>query len=67
VRQGDWKLLGNPRDNSRKAPILSTDKRFLVNLAMDVREMKNRAQDHPEIVERLTKLRREYVRDIGSK
>jgi len=64
VREGDWKLLGNPRDTSGKATITTKDKPFLVNLAEDVTEMKNQAEDHAEVVERLMKLRSEYIRDI---
>jgi arylsulfatase A-like enzyme len=56
VRQGDWKLIGNPRDTSNKAPLGKGDKLFLINLAEDVSEMKNLAADHPDVVERLQKL-----------
>ncbi len=64
VRQGDWKLLGNPRDRSDKAPITKDDKLFLVNLREDVSEMTNIAKDHPDVVARLKKIRDEYVKDI---
>ncbi len=33
VREGDWKLLGNPQDNSNKAPITKDDQLFLANLS----------------------------------
>lgn len=56
VRQGDWKLIGNPRDTSNKAPLGKDDKLFLVNLAADVSEMRNLAQAHPDWVTRLEKL-----------
>ena len=56
VRQGDWKLIGNPRDTSQKGPLGKDDKLFLSNLAEDVSEMKNLAADHPEMVDRLHKL-----------
>jgi arylsulfatase A len=65
VREGDWKLLGNPRDSSNKAPLTKDDQRFLSNLAEDVSEMKNLAADHPEVVERLSRLHDQYVADIG--
>ncbi len=64
VRQGDWKLLGNPRDRSDKAPITKDDKLFLVNLGEDISEMTNIAKDHPDVVARLKKIRDEYVNDI---
>ncbi len=67
VRQGDWKLLGNPRDTSKKAPITPKDNPLLVNLADDVSEMKNLAGDHPDVVQRLTRLRNEYVRGIAGR
>jgi arylsulfatase A len=64
VRQGDWKLLGNPHDYSDKAPITKDDKLFLVNLGKDISEMTNLAKDHPEVVARLKKIRDEYVEGI---
>jgi arylsulfatase A-like enzyme len=66
VRQGDWKLLGNPRDTSGKAPLTKEDKRFLANLAEDVTEMENLAGEHPDVVERLQGLRDQFVEDIGA-
>ena len=64
VREGDWKLLGNPRDRSEKAPITKQDNPFLTNLAEDVTEMTNLAKDHPDVVQRLMNLRQQYVEDI---
>ena len=64
VREGDWKLLGNPTDPSKKAPIGPEDKLFLVNLKDDVGEMKNVAGAHPEIVARLRKLHEEWAKDV---
>ncbi len=67
VREGDWKLIGNPRDTSAKAPITEKDKLFLANLAEDIGELKNYAADHPDVVKRLNELRDGYVRDIGNR
>jgi len=64
VREGDWKLLGNPVDESKKGAITKADELFLVNLAEDVGEMKNVAKDHPEIVERLKGLHEEWGKDV---
>jgi len=64
VRQGDWKLLGNPRDRSNKAPITKDDRLFLCNLAEDISEMKNLAKQHPEVVARLKALQEKYAKDI---
>lgn len=71
VREGDWKLLGNPRDNSeperkQKLPKLTpNDRLFLVNLTNDIGETKNIAEQHPEVVRRLKTKRAEYERDIA--
>ena len=64
VRKGDWKLLGNPRDTSMKAPITPTDKLFLANLREDPTEMKNFAQQQPEVVNELLKLHEQWVIDV---
>jgi arylsulfatase A-like enzyme len=64
VRDRDWKLLGNPRDRSDKAPLGPADKLFLVNLAQDVSEMTNLAKDNPQVVKRLLARREEYLRSL---
>ena len=61
VRQGDWKLIGNPQDTSNKAPLTAKDRLFLVNLKESVSEMKNLAQENPEITQRLKKLHDDWV------
>jgi arylsulfatase A-like enzyme len=61
VRQGDWKLIGNPKDTSNKAPLTAKDKLFLVNLKESVNEMKNLAPDHPEITQRLKNLHDQWT------
>ena len=66
VREGDWKLLGNPRDTSDKAPLTPNDKRFLANLKEDPTEMKNLAQEHPDVVQRLEDLREQYAREVDA-
>ena len=66
VREGDWKLLGNPRDRSEKAPLTKKDSPFLVNLAQDIGEMTNVAEDHPDIVQRLTTVRDRTEKEIES-
>ncbi|MBT5169824.1 MAG: sulfatase-like hydrolase/transferase [Opitutales bacterium] len=64
VREGNWKLHGNPKDNSQKAPITKNDKLFLANLAMDPTEMTNLAFKYPEVVKRLSDLQSEYDSSI---
>ena len=64
VRKGDWKLLGNPRDTSNKAPITATDSLFLTNLTEDPSELKNMAKTNPELVAELLKLHQQWVIDV---
>ena len=64
LREGNWKLHGNPKDNSQKAPITKNDKLFLANLAMDPTEMTNLAFKYPEVVKRLSDLQSEYDSSI---
>jgi len=65
VREGPWKLIGNPRDTSNKAPLGKNDRLFLVNLQEDVSEMKNIAADHPDVVQRLKRLHDSWIKDVG--
>ncbi len=53
VRDGEWKLLGNPRDTANRGPLGESDRLFLVNLAQDVGEMTNLSDQHPEMTQRL--------------
>jgi arylsulfatase A len=66
VREGDWKLLGNPKDNSAKAPLTDADRLFLANLGRDVSEMTNYAKDHPDVVERLKRLHEEWATQFAA-
>lgn len=61
VREGDWKLLGNPQDTSNKAPLTTKDKLFLTNLKENVNEMVNLAEKHPDVTQRLKKLHDEWA------
>jgi arylsulfatase A-like enzyme len=64
VREENWKLIGNPSDTSRKAPITSADKLFLSDLTADVSEMTNLAAKHPEIVKRLSAMHQQWLQDV---
>ncbi len=65
VRRGPWKLLGNPRDPSKK-PIAPADRKlFLVNLEQDVSELKNLAPKHPDVVQRLRKLHQDWKKSLA--
>ncbi len=67
VRQGDWKLIGNPQDTSKKAPLTAKDKLFLVNLKQSISEMKNLAETNPAIVQRLKKLHDDWARNTAAR
>ncbi len=56
VRQGDWKLVVNGRDNGAGMNRETSVPLWLSNLADDPGEQINLAQEHPEIVQRLTAL-----------
>lgn len=62
VRDGDWKLIGNPRDTSNKAKLTKNDQLFLVNLARDVTEMRNLAAAHQDQVRRLRTMHGDWIR-----
>lgn len=64
VRKGDWKLLGNPRDSSNKAPITKDDKLFLVNLKDDIGEMNNVAKAHPEKLDELNQIFKDWEKTV---
>ena len=64
ARKGDWKLIGNPFDPSKKAPLGKDDKLFLVNLKEDVTEMKNLAKDHPDIVKELKQIYETWIAEV---
>ncbi|QGJ69885.1 Cerebroside-sulfatase [Planctomycetales bacterium 10988] len=64
VRQGDWKLLGDPRDRSDTAPLTKSDKRFLVYLPDDLGERTNLAFENPKRVEAMEQIYREWMAGI---
>ncbi|MCG8582926.1 MAG: sulfatase-like hydrolase/transferase [Bacteroidales bacterium] len=56
IRQGDWKLLGYPQDNSGKGkPDPDEDLLFLVNIKKDKSEMTNLARQFPDKTDALIK------------
>jgi arylsulfatase A-like enzyme len=61
VREGDWKLLVNPRDDAHKFPLDPVkDKVFLANLKMDLSESRNLAAQYPDRVDHLIELYRQW-------
>ncbi len=67
VREGDWKLLGNPVDRSNKGKLEPVDSLFLVNLRQDSTEMKNHAPEHSDIVLRLKQMHENWLSTISMK
>jgi len=67
VREGDWKLIGNPNDTSNKGTLGKDDKLFLANLADDETEMTNMAAQHPDQVKRLKRLHDEWKTTLPKK
>jgi arylsulfatase A-like enzyme len=66
VRDGDWKLIGNPRDTSHKAPLTDDDRLFLVNLAGDVTEMENLAKNYPDKVKAMQSMHEKWKNELSS-
>jgi len=66
VRDGDWKLLGEPKDTSQTQKPDRLDHLFLVNLHDDVREQTNLADKHPDIVERLKTLHQAWEAAVSA-
>ena len=59
VREGDWKLINDARlKRANEGPV------FLGNLADEMPEAKNYAEEKPELVEHLQKLHDEWVRGV---
>lgn len=65
VREGRWKLVRNGRDDQNR-PIAGPDALFLADLEADPGETKNLAAEHPEVVEKLSKLHAEWARKVAN-
>ena len=61
---GTWKLIGNPRDTSNRAPLHASDQLFLVDLADDPGETKNMASEYPNVTRRLQELHVQWLQDV---
>jgi arylsulfatase A-like enzyme len=64
VHEGNWKLVHNGPATDQNGRKIAQVESFLSNLAEDVTETKNLANDHPELVERLTKLHQEWAQEV---
>jgi arylsulfatase A-like enzyme len=65
VREGNWKLLGNPLDPTDEDSISEDDALFLVNLDEDIGEKSNLVREQPEILSRLQEIRDSYLEEVG--
>jgi arylsulfatase A len=64
VREGDWKLVHDVLDTTRRAPGERIKGSFLVNLRDDPSETTNLAAKHPDVVQRLERLRAEWSQRV---
>jgi arylsulfatase A-like enzyme len=64
VRRGNWKLVHNGPATNYKGRRIPQAPDFLSDLAEDVTETKNLADQHPRIVEELKKLHAQWAEDV---
>ena len=64
VREGNWKLIGNPRDPTVSSPLSKENKLFLVNLSNDASEQNNLRNTHPDQLNRLKAIHNRWVVDL---
>ncbi|XZE53205.1 sulfatase family protein [Planctomycetaceae bacterium SH139] len=70
VRDGDWKLIGNPQDTTLPQSQRTNDGRlpveyFLVDLRRDPGEQRNLADEHHDVRQRLTAKRAEWLKSFN--
>jgi len=63
VRDGDWKLLGNPKDPTTNQKF-KKGTLFLVNLKEDVSEKKNLSNQYPERVKKMQALHDKWLIEV---
>lgn len=63
VRSGEWKLVENGLDTDGK-PVPAADRTFLSRLDEDATERRNRAPEHPEVVQRLRRLHEAWAAEV---
>jgi arylsulfatase A len=62
VREGDWKLLHNPRQ--AKENELGSDSYLLIDMKTDSSETSNKALKYPEIVKRLEQKYQTWIKEV---
>ena len=65
VREGPWKLLGNPLDNAGPKLTAEDKKLFLTNLKDDLREQGNVASEFPDVTKRLHGLHDSWLQTVS--
>ena len=63
VRDGNWKLIVNAQRTMR-GPVGEDEKIFLSDFSKDTSERHNLAEDHPEVLSRLTKLHDKWIVEV---
>ena len=63
VREGDWKLIGNPSDPTM-LPDKLEDELFLTNLAMDISEKENLIEKFPDQAKRLQSIHDDWLKKV---
>ncbi len=66
IREGDWKLLGNPFDPTKKEPFAKSDAFYLVNLPNDLGEQHNLAAAHPDLVQHFRDLHEAWMKELSA-
>jgi len=65
VREGNWKLVHNGPATEYKGRKIPQVEDFLSNMAEDVTETQNIAEEHPEKVKRLTALHNQWRKEVN--
>jgi arylsulfatase A-like enzyme len=65
VRAGDWKLVHGGPATAYQGKTLPAARDFVSNMREDVTETKNLAAQHPDVVERLTRLHVEWAKQVN--
>jgi len=65
VREGNWKLVHNGPATDYKGKKIPKVENFLSNMKEDVTETKNFADEHPEIVRKLTSLHEQWLKKVN--
>ncbi len=63
VREGDWKLIVNA-ERTVRGSVGEDERIFLSDFSKDASERHNLAEDHPEVLSRLTELHDKWVKSV---